>query len=283
MTTPFREIWVDGPDGQSLCALISGDVGWLVYLREPGDAGFSSRNPAYAGPAEAVTSFVLSNGQKDEYPSAWLYPLAEVERAIGHFRATGMPPPFITWHSDSGDSLPAALRPRSASSFDYSSFWEQSEYATREYVGPSITPRVVAEVEARLGYQLPAAYIALARSQNGGIPRKTSHRTASRTSWAEDHVAIAGIFSIGSDNPSSLCGESGSRFWVEEWGYPDIGIYFADCPSAGHDMLCLDYRACGPQGEPTVAHVDQELDYAITPVAPDFESFLRGLENIGEG
>lgn len=44
-------------------------------------------------------------------------------------------------------------------------------------------------------------------------------------------------------------------------------------------MLCLDYRACGPQGEPTVVHVDQELGYAITVVAPNFESFIRGLEN----
>ncbi|WP_067063203.1 SMI1/KNR4 family protein [Roseateles chitosanitabidus] len=162
------------------------------------------------------------------------------------------------------------------------SFWRNSDYAKREYVGPPCTPGLVAEVEARLGYRLPDAYVSLAMSQNGGMPVRTSHRTKTRTSWAEDHIAITGIFSIGYDKPYSLCGERGSRFWVEEWGYPDIGIYFADCPSAGHDMLCLDYRACGSQGKPSVVHVDQELDYAITLVAPDFESFLRGLEDIGE-
>ncbi len=43
-------------------------------------------------------------------------------------------------------------------------------------------------------------------------------------------------------------------------------------------MLCLDYRDCGPQGEPTVVHVDQESDYKITFVAKDFASFIRGLE-----
>ncbi|WP_210429199.1 SMI1/KNR4 family protein [Nocardioides eburneiflavus] len=71
----------------------------------------------------------------------------------------------------------------------------------------------------------------------------------------------------------------GSRFWLEEWGYPDIGVYFADCPSAGHDMLALDYSG---SGEPRVVHVDQELDYAITVVAPDFAAFVSGLTDEGE-
>ena len=49
-----------------------------------------------------------------------------------------------------------------------------------------------------------------------------------------------------------------SQFWIDEWGHPPIGIYFADCPSAGHDMIALDYRDCGKSGEPCVVHVDQE-------------------------
>ena len=61
-----------------------------------------------------------------------------------------------------------------------------------------------------------------------------------------------------------------------------IGVYFADCPSGGHDMPCLDYRARGPQGEPTVAHLDQEHDFAVTLVARDFESFIRGLQDAAD-
>lgn len=166
--------------------------------------------------------------------------------------------------------------------FDLSSFWESSDYASRKYVEPPCTPESVAAVEAELGFKLPAAYVALAAFQNGGIPRHCAHRTSSPTSWAADHVAISGILSIGSTKLSSLCGQLGSRFHIEEWGYPEIGVYFANCPSAGHDMLCLDYRACGSQGEPTVVHVDQERDYAVTVVAPDFETFIRGLQDSSE-
>jgi hypothetical protein len=162
--------------------------------------------------------------------------------------------------------------------FDISAFWDQCEYAEQEYVGDLLTDETVVSVERKLGYTLPKAYIELMKYQNGGMPKKTNHRTKERTSWAKDHIAITGIFAIGSTKSHSLCGGFGSRFWIDEWGYPPIGVYFADCPSAGHDMVCLDYRKCGPTGEPQVVHVDQEFDYKITFVAQDFESFIRGLE-----
>lgn len=64
---------------------------------------------------------------------------------------------------------------------------------------------------------------------------------------------------------------------IDEWGYPEIGIYFGDCPSAGHDMICLDYRKNGANGEPHVVHVDQEADYRITFLAENFAEFINGL------
>lgn len=164
------------------------------------------------------------------------------------------------------------------SDHDLQDFWEDSDYARREYAGSPLTDDAIAKVENELGYKLPRAYIELSRHQNGGIPKRTNHRTMERTSWAPDHIAITGIYSIGREKSCSLCGKCGSRFWIEEWGYPPIGVYFADCPSAGHDMLCLDYREGGPQGEPRVVHVDQEWDYKITLVAENFESFIKGLE-----
>ena len=164
---------------------------------------------------------------------------------------------------------------------DLETFWRKSEYADVNYVDDTLTDLKVASVERALKYTLPGAYVALMRFQNGGIPVRTNHRMSEATSWAEDHIAITGIYSIGSTKPYSLAGDFCTQFWIDEWGYPPIGVYFADCPSAGHDMLCLDYRICGPRGEPAVVHVDQDLDFKISVVAPNFETFIRGLEDDG--
>lgn len=165
------------------------------------------------------------------------------------------------------------------SDFDIKQFWEPSVYARREYVDAPVTDEMVLSVEQELGYKLPAAYVELMKHQNGGIPRRKNHRASERTTWSDDHIAITGIYSIGRQKSYSLCGGLGSQFWIDEWGYPPIGVYFADCPSAGHDMLCLDYRDCGPNGEPQVVHIDQEWDYKIVFVAKTFESFIRGLQD----
>lgn len=136
---------------------------------------------------------------------------------------------------------------------------------------------VIASVEAELGFRLPHSYIDLARSHNGGELRLTAHPSPTRTTWADDHVAVTGLFAIGWNAPYSLCGRYGQSLWLDEWGYPPIGVYFADTPSAGHDMIALDYRTCGPDGEPTVVHVDQEVGYTVTTLADTFGQFIAGL------
>ena len=161
--------------------------------------------------------------------------------------------------------------------FDFSTFWQASDHAASAYTEPWPSDELIARVEADLGYRLPAFYVALMRVRNGGMPHNTRFSTAEATSWADDHIAITAICGIGYEKSISLCGNQGSQFMLEEWGYPAIGVVVADCPSAGHDLVMLDYRACGPQGEPAVVHIDQEDDYRITPLAPDFGAFVRGL------
>ncbi len=136
----------------------------------------------------------------------------------------------------------------------------------------------VAAVETELGYRLPAAYIELARTvRNGGLLQRDCFPIDGVPVWAEDHVTVTGIYAIGGTSTYSLLGDLGSTFMLSEWGYPPIGVCFADTPTAGHSEFMLDYRACGPDGELAVVVVDQEDDYSIWPVAPDFATFIRGL------
>lgn len=161
--------------------------------------------------------------------------------------------------------------------FDFTNFWDDCDYAIKAYVCDPPTDERIADIEQELGYKLPASYIWLMKRHNGGIPVNTCFPTSTPTSWAEDHVAISGIFGIGREKDYALCGSLGSQFMIDEWEYPAIGVAICDCPSAGHDMIFLDYRGCGPQGEPAVVHIDQESDYKITPLADNFEDFIRGL------
>lgn len=164
--------------------------------------------------------------------------------------------------------------------FDFEGFWDDSEYSLESYVEPAPSDELIAAIEEELGgFRLPAAYVELARMHNGGLLKRNCYPMDEPTGWAEDHIAIAGLYAIGRTSDYSLCGKMGSKFWEEEWGYPPIGVYIAETPSAGHEMIVLDYSESGRQGEPRVVYVDQEDDYSITFVAPDFATFVRGLVN----
>jgi hypothetical protein len=152
-------------------------------------------------------------------------------------------------------------------------FWDESDYFT----GPALTAEAVADAEGSLGYSLPAAYVELLRSRNGGCPRRDCFPTTTPTSWADDHIALSGIRGIGGewgiDSPTL-----GSEVMIEQWGYPRVGIVVGECPSAGHDVVMLDYSLCGPHGEPQVIHVETERDSPeITVLAPNFAEFIEGL------
>ncbi len=161
--------------------------------------------------------------------------------------------------------------------FDHDGFWDDCDYSREHYTEPSPSDDLVAEIEAELGVRLPAAWVELARVRNGGMVLRPCFPMDEPTGWAPDHIAITGIYAIGRTAEWSVCGPLGSRFMEKEWGYPPIGVGFADTPTAGHQQLMLDYRECGPDGEPSVVYVDQEDDHRITFVARDFATFIRGL------
>jgi hypothetical protein len=160
---------------------------------------------------------------------------------------------------------------------DFADFWDDCDFALKEYVGAPATDEMFAAAERALGYKLPESYKNLMRRHNGGIPRCDLFLLPFAGRSEPNEIYISGIMGVDPAKQCSLCGGLGSRFMIEEWGYPDIGVAVGDCPSAGHDMIFLDYRRCGPEGEPEVVHIDQEGDYRTTYLAGDFESFIFGL------
>lgn len=166
------------------------------------------------------------------------------------------------------------------SNFDLSSFWgnqhENQDQLSDTKVSAALDEQLILSVEQKLGYKLPHSYLVLINSQNGGIPARTAFPLPHSDEDDIHNVAIDSILGMSLDDEDSI--DEKSRFMIEDWGYPDLGVVVCDCPSAGHDVIMLDYRFCGPQGEPCVIHVDQEDDYRITYLAPNFEVFIRGLE-----
>lgn len=161
---------------------------------------------------------------------------------------------------------------------DLKDLWNDSLYAQDNYVGEYPTDELIKKVEADIGgYKLPESYIELMRIQNGGDLNRCFVILGDDSEFADGMSWVSGIFGIGFDKRYSLCGDLGSNFMKEEWGYPDIGVCFADTPSAGHEMYMFDYRECGKDGIPKVVHVDQEGDYCITPIAETFEEFIKSL------
>lgn len=161
---------------------------------------------------------------------------------------------------------------------DLKDLWDDSEYARQQYVSEPLTDETIQQVEEAIGgYKLPESYIELMRIQNGGYLHRSFVILGEDSDFADGMCWASGILGIGFDKTYSLCGEFGSNFMKEEWGYPDIGVCFADTPSAGHEMYMFDYRECGKDGIPKVVHVDQEGDYCITVVANTFEDFIKSL------
>lgn len=156
--------------------------------------------------------------------------------------------------------------------FDWNGFWNDVDYAFESYIGRDVTDEDIKNAEAELGYILPTAYIELLKNHNGGVVNKNCFINDD-----DDCVYITGIYGIDRDKKYSLLGEMGNEFWISKVKYPPIGIVVADTISGGHDMIFLDYRECGPIGEPKVVRVDQECDYSITLLADNFGDFIKNL------
>ena len=148
--------------------------------------------------------------------------------------------------------------------------WDES--TDLEVFGP-LTAADVERAEAVLGVKLPAAYLDLLEVQNGGYvsDRFDALPTKEPTSWADDHVWVRTIAGIGPDDHHASV--TYARFLQAEWRLPEGLVPLS---GDGHFSIALDYRAGGPQAEPSIAWFDTEVDQDLM-IAPDFRSFVEAL------
>jgi len=93
---PVFELWIKVMGGPSMSMLRNHDRAFLLYLRQMGDSGFTSR---VAGTVSGTSPFRLANGQLDEYPLNWCVDLKQCYKAIAYFFVNeGAKPDWIQWH-----------------------------------------------------------------------------------------------------------------------------------------------------------------------------------------
>ena len=141
--------------------------------------------------------------------------------------------------------------------------------------GPRLDDSAVERAENALGVSLPRDLLAVLRHQNGGYVRDefASCPTSRPTSWASDHVAVNEIAGIDSREVLSLLDTPQLN---DEWRQPRELILIS---GDGHWWIALDYRDCGPTGEPPVIFYENESEGAPDELrlAASFRTFIEML------
>lgn len=179
-----------------------------------------------------------------------------------------------TAHSAAGISIETA----SVGEAEFGDFWDDSAETAEHFVLAPPTDEQIAAVEEQLVFKLPASYIKMMKLHNGGVPRYRYFPVSDTDATEKRRIEVSGMLGIGREKRHSLCGEAGSRFIIEQGGYPEIGVVLCEYPTES-EVVMLDYRASGNAGEPEVVHIDKNQGYKITWLAPDFDTFIRGLVN----
>ncbi len=165
--------------------------------------------------------------------------------------------------------------PRSPSSLDVpADLWRVPVYLP--YLQPKLTQRAIDAAQKTLGVTLPRAYLDLLRIQNGGYLR--------RTSISPDLAPVDAIAGIGPRSPSirdkdweDVKAHMRAEGFKKPARIDDLVPFSGD----GHFHYCLDYRKCGPHGEPRITYIDVESFGTDKVVAPSFEAFVRKLRPAG--
>lgn len=168
-----------------------------------------------------------------------------------------------------------------------------SEEALRSFVAPPLNHAMIFAAEQALGVRLPQDYLELAHQQNGGLlqrryfvlPYSADELEAQIKQGLKPElkvVTLTHLFGIGSTTAWSLCGQFGTNYMVQSWGYPKLGPAIAGCVDLGHSLVFLDYSQHDERVEPQVLLVEKEQDFKRTVLAPTFADFIAQLKTPSE-
>ncbi|WP_343565688.1 hypothetical protein [Sphingobacterium sp.] len=96
--TEFVEYTLSGHDESSIILLKNSTHSFAIYLRFNGDAGYTTHNPK--GTTSEMKDFILTNGQRDEYPTALLVDNKDGLEILQFYLLTGEMYPGIKWQEE---------------------------------------------------------------------------------------------------------------------------------------------------------------------------------------
>ena len=230
-------------------------------------------------------------------------------------RKRGRPSSSSTMESEGVETNPFRVRPyKRANAFSPFTAQRNSEeiqqamevirgeaffsWDTDGYEPGDLTDAMIADAESTIRLRLPAALLAILKMRNGGrsckeiwdfksCPLPLLHGIApgsgTHASLQEMPQTIWDVFETFLDEDFYL------KWWATldgkihpAWsGQPRIPESILLIAEDLHWGVGLNYVQCGPQGEPSVVHVEMECakpESFLVEIAPDFMTFLRMLE-----
>ena len=151
------------------------------------------------------------------------------------------------------------------------SFWDMT---IEHGVLPPLTQDMVAVAERELGVTLPDDLLRLLRIQNGGVVAQAYDACPTEPNfYADDHVPFDHLFGLGPTGDAETITMLDTAYLVQEWDLPTPVVLLS---GQGHYWVALDYRTSGPNGEPVVTWVHNEMEHELR-LAPNFRTFVERL------
>ena len=149
----------------------------------------------------------------------------------------------------------------------------ESPFLAEYHSVPGITEGHLARFREQRGLRLPDEYVELLKLQNGGLLRNTLWIAENDCRSENRMTSIAGI---GPDQCDGCLDILDRVRPIEDKQGDDVSALFVLLYYSPYKFTALDYRDCGPEGEPSVVKIDVlEPPAYFTTIASSFRRVLQ--------